>query len=183
LRLPTIQADRDRYLSPGTIVGRFFADAENAHHKRQDTLLHAFKQLVDGGLITNGSLFDETNSRALLDAGIDMIEFSVDACDSQTYAIVRKGLEWDTLVENTKRMLLLRNTLKRPSKIVASAVVQTGVDINAVEKYWVDGIGVDYLIKHKFLTWGDNTTLDGSRSSDPAAYLFSSGLTSIPVAT
>jgi radical SAM protein with 4Fe4S-binding SPASM domain len=30
---------------------------------------------------------------------------------------------------------------------------------------------MDYLIKRKFLTWGENTTLDGSRSSDPAAYL------------
>jgi glycosyltransferase involved in cell wall biosynthesis len=31
-------------------VARFFADTETAHHKRQDTLLQAFKQLVDGGL-------------------------------------------------------------------------------------------------------------------------------------
>ena len=30
---------------------------------------------------------------------------------------------------------------------------------------------MDYLIKRKFLTWGENTTLDGSRSSDPAPYL------------
>ena len=57
------------------------------------------------------------------------------------------------------------------SKIVASGVNQNGVDIDAVEKYWVDEIGVDYFIKRKFLTWGVNTTLDGSRSADPAAYL------------
>ena len=38
-----------------------------------------------------------------------MIEFSVDACDPATYAVVRKGLEWDTLVENARRMLSLRN--------------------------------------------------------------------------
>jgi glycosyltransferase involved in cell wall biosynthesis len=31
-------------------VARFFADTETVHHKRQDTLLHLFKQLVDGGL-------------------------------------------------------------------------------------------------------------------------------------
>ena len=24
-----------------------------------------------------------------------MIEFSVDACDPETYAVVRKGLDWD----------------------------------------------------------------------------------------
>ena len=65
----------------------------------------------------------------------------------------------------------LRNGSRSTSKIVASAVVQSGVDIDAVEKYWVEGIGIDYLIKRKFLTWGVNTTLDASRSSDPAAYL------------
>jgi glycosyltransferase involved in cell wall biosynthesis len=31
-------------------VARFFADREAAHHKRQDILLHAFKQAVDRGL-------------------------------------------------------------------------------------------------------------------------------------
>jgi hypothetical protein len=100
-----------------------------------------------------------------------MIEFSVDACDPQTYAVVRRGLDWDTLVANTRRMLALRNACEGSSKIVASAVAQSGLDIEAVEQYWVDGIGVDYLIKRKFLTWGGNTTLDASRSSDPSPYL------------
>ena len=141
------------------------------HPQATELLVYAKNVGCKIGLITNGSLFDEANSRALLDAGVDMIEFSVDACDPQTYAVVRKGLEWDALVENSKRMLSLRNARKSSSKIVASAVVQTGVDIDAVEKYWVDGIGMDYLIKRKFLTWGTNTTLDASSSADPAAYL------------
>ena len=141
------------------------------HPQATELLVYAKNVGCKIGLITNGSLFDETNSRALLDAGVDMIEFSVDACDPQTYAVVRKGLEWDSLVENANRMLSLRNTLKRTSKIVASAVMQKGIDIDAVEKLLGRRIGVDYLIKRKFLTWGDNTTLDGSRSADPAAYL------------
>jgi MoaA/NifB/PqqE/SkfB family radical SAM enzyme len=141
------------------------------HPQATELLVYAKNVGCKIGLITNGSLFDEANSRALLDAGVDMIEFSVDACDRQTYAVVRKGLEWDELVANAKRMLALRDRQKANSKIVASAVAQNGVDIEAVEKYWVEDIGVDYLIKRKFLTWGDNTTLDASRSSDPAVYL------------
>jgi MoaA/NifB/PqqE/SkfB family radical SAM enzyme len=141
------------------------------HPQATELLVYAKKVGCKIGLITNGSLFDEANSRALLDAGVDMIEFSVDACEPQTYAVVRKGLEWDVLVENARRMLSMRNERRSSSKIVASAVVQTGINIGAVEKYWVDGVGMDYLIKRKFLTWGENTTLDGSRSSDPAPYL------------
>ena len=64
-----------------------------------------------------------------------------------------------------------RQHLRSASKIVASGVNQKGVDIDAVERFWVEGIGVDYLIKRKFLTWGVNTTLDASRSADPAPYL------------
>jgi MoaA/NifB/PqqE/SkfB family radical SAM enzyme len=141
------------------------------HPQATELIVYARQVGCKIGLITNGSLFDAENSQALLDAGVDMIEFSVDACDPQTYAVVRKGLVWETLVEAVQRMVALRNTVKSGSKIVASAVVQAGVDIDAVEKFWVDQIGVDYLIKRKFLTWGANTMLDPSRSADPVAYL------------
>jgi radical SAM protein with 4Fe4S-binding SPASM domain len=95
----------------------------------------------------------------------------VDACDPETYAIVRKGLKWDRLLQNARRMLDMRNRLGSSSKIVASGVNQNGVDIAAVEQFWRDEIGVDNFIKRKFLTWGVNTTLDASRSADPAPYL------------
>ena len=141
------------------------------HPQAVELLVYAKQVGCKIGLITNGSLFTEAKSVALLNAGVDMIEFSVDARDPETYAVVRKGLDWDELVENVKRMVALRNSLKSSSKIIASAVAQTGVDASAVEKFWVEEIGVDYLIKRKYLTWGVNTTLDPSRSADPAAYL------------
>lgn len=123
------------------------------------------------GLITNGSAFTEKKSIQLLKAGVDMIEFSVDACDAGTYAVVRKGLKWERLVRNVKRMIFYRNQLGSKSKIVASGVNQTGVDINVVEKFWRDEIGVDNFIKRKFLTWGENTTLNADLSADPTPYL------------
>lgn len=141
------------------------------HPQATELLVYAKSKGCKIGLITNGSLFTEENSRALLAADVDMIEFSVDACDPANYAIYRKGLDWDVLLENFKRMVALRKEMRSKSKIVCSAVNQDGVDINEIEKYWVDGLGADYLIKRKFLTWGGNTTLDGQRSADPSAYL------------
>src|SRR5215510_13975316 len=102
------------------------------HPQATELLVYAKQAGCKIGLITNGSLFDEQNSRALLAAGVDMIEFSVDACEPATYAIVRKGLEWDVLVDNARRMLALRAEMKSASKIIGSAVAQTGVDIGAV---------------------------------------------------
>jgi MoaA/NifB/PqqE/SkfB family radical SAM enzyme len=146
------------------------------HPQGTELLVYAKEKGCKIGLITNGSLFNEENSRALLTAGVDMIEFSVDACEPESYSVVRAGLEWDTLVENFERMVAMRAELRSPSKIVCSAVHQQGIDIEAVEKFWIDGKGADYLIKRKFLTWGANTTLDGTRSADPSAYLESENL-------
>lgn len=139
--------------------------------KATELLVYAKKVGCKIGLITNGSAFTEKSSRALLEAGVDMIEFSVDACDEENYAIVRKGLKWSRLLRNVKRMLALRNEMRSASKIIASAVNQKQVDIDAVEKFWCEEIGVDHLIKRKFLTWGINTELDNSRSADVTPYL------------
>ena len=141
------------------------------HPQATELLVYAKKVGCKIGLITNGSAFTERNSRALLAAGVDMIEFSVDACDEQTYSVVRKGLKWDRLLRNARRMLAIRDQIKSKSKIIASGVNQQGVDIDAVERFWREDVGVDNFIKRKFLTWGTNTSLTADRSADPAPYL------------
>ncbi len=141
------------------------------HPQARDLLVYAKQVGCKVGLITNGSLFDDDTIEAFVTAGVDMIEFSVDACKPEDYAVVRKGLSWDTLLDTVRRTVAVRNARRGTSKIIASAVNQNPIDIDAVERFWVDGVGVDYLIKRKFLTWGANTELDDSRSADPAAYL------------
>jgi len=141
------------------------------HPQATELLVYAKKVGCKIGLITNGSAFTERNSRALLAAGVDMIEFSVDARDEDTYSVVRKGLKWDRLLRNARRMLSIRDEIGSKSKIIASGVNQQGVDIDAVERFWREEIGVDNFIKRKFLTWGVNTSLNADRSADPAPYL------------
>ena len=114
------------------------------------------------GLITNGTAFTEDSSRAILEAGVDMIEFSVDAADAATYERVRAKLNWDRLVRNVTRMIALRDRLHASSKIIASGIIQQGVSIDEVESFWRK-VGVDGFIRRKFLTWG---WLDKSMSAD-----------------
>ena len=141
------------------------------HPKAKELLVYAKEAGCRIGLITNGSKFTEKTTLALLRAGVDMIEFSVDARDEATYSVVRKGLKWHKLVDNVRRMLRLRNAMNSPSKIVASGVNQKGVDIDAVEAFWREEIGVDNFIGRKFLTWGSNTRLDAERSADATPYI------------
>lgn len=136
------------------------------HPKAVELIEYAKQAGAKIGLITNGSRFNEENSRRLLEAQVDMIEFSVDAADPETYDRVRKGLNWDILVNNVRRMVELRNMLKSSTKIIASGVNQEGVDIEAVAGFW-EPI-VDNFQKRKYLTWGIN---DPSKSADPAPYL------------
>lgn len=141
------------------------------HPQAVELLCYAKEVGCKIGLINNGSAMNKKNAKALLEAGVDMIEFSVDACDEETYSTVRKGLEWDRLVRNVKHTIALRDELGSQSKIVASGINQKGVDIKAVEAYWRDDIGIDNFISRKFLTWGVNTTIDSDESADSAAYL------------
>jgi radical SAM protein with 4Fe4S-binding SPASM domain len=143
------------------------------HKKAVELLTYAKNVGCRIGLITNGSKFTEKNSRALLEAGVDMIEFSVDADNAKDYEKVREGLKWDVLLRNVKRMVKIRAELgnKCKSKIIASGVNQVDIDIDNVAKFWTDEIGVDNFIKRKFLTWGISTELDDSRSADTTPYL------------
>lgn len=117
------------------------------------------------GLITNGSLFEEEKLMRIIDAGIDAIEFSVDAGDRDTYAIVRPGLDWDTLNRNVHLAKTIRDQKKAETRIICSMINQTGVDIEFAQKYWSDK--VDKVQVRKFLTWGYND----DHSADPTPYL------------
>ena len=118
------------------------------------------------GLITNGSVFNEASIRALLEAQIDMVEFSVDAGDPETYDRVRKGLSWTQLTQNVGMFVRLRNQAKLSTRIIASGVNQKGVDIEQVETFWTPL--VDTFQKRKFLTWSINKP---EQSADSSAYL------------
>jgi len=117
------------------------------------------------GLITNGSRFTRDSLRRLLDCGIDMIEFSVDAADPETYRRVRPGLDWERLLTNVRTAVELRDQMRAPTKIIASGVNQKGVDIEAVAAFWSPL--VDEFQKRKYLTWNINP----DRSADPTPYL------------
>lgn len=118
------------------------------------------------GLITNGSRFTPEIVNRLFEAGLDMLEFSVDASDPEAYKNVRPGLDWDNLVKTVKYSVEIRNDMKANTKIIASGINQEGVDIDKVALFW-EPI-VDTFQKRKYLTWGIN---DPSKSADDIAYL------------
>lgn len=148
------------------------------HPKAVELLVYAKMKGCKIGLITNGSKFEGRSLEKLIDSEVDLIEFSVDADNEKDYAIYRKGLNWHTLNKNVERAVEYRNKIKSKTKIIVSAVNQKGINLESVEDYWVNkskhkqnfGQGADYIIKRKYLSWGNNTEIDQTKSADPAPY-------------
>jgi MoaA/NifB/PqqE/SkfB family radical SAM enzyme len=132
---------------------------------------------------TNGSMFgpdDLGKSRlhSIIDSGVEMIEFSMDAADHLTYNKLRPPVtgkdprsseqRWEDQVNNVREALRYRdNTGKFETKIVVSMIRQKELfDIESAKKYWKDVVKVDNVITRKFLTWDNNTNLTFDHSLD-----------------
>lgn len=134
------------------------------HPQAVELLTYAKDKGCRIGLITNGSRFTPEQLETLLRAGVDAIEFSVDAPDAATYQRVR-GLDWDILNRNARTARELRDRLGAPTRLVASVINQEGVDVDAAQAYWSQI--VDKVQVRKYLTWGYNE----DHSADASPYL------------
>jgi MoaA/NifB/PqqE/SkfB family radical SAM enzyme len=137
-------------------------------------------------LNTNGSLFGPNQVlrqklERILRAGIDLIEFSMDAGDAETYARVRPPHGgpprdpqkwWSDHVGNVRAALELRKQLKVSSRIVVSIIRQDAIEgkLDAAVQFWLKEVGVDDVITRKFLTWDDNTAIPAGKALDKHLY-------------
>ena len=137
-------------------------------------------------LNTNGSMFGPTPKlrkklERLITAGIDLIEFSMDAADAKTYAKLRpphggapRNAEqwWSQHVNNVRAALELRKQFRSPTRVVVSIIRQQEIEgrLDVAVDFWLKEIGVDDVITRKFLTWDDNTTISTGKAMDPHLY-------------
>src|SRR5262249_28129543 len=111
-----------------------------------------------------------------------LIEFSMDAGDAETYAVVRPPHRggpprdpekwWQNAVGNVRAALEARTRLRASSRIVVSIIRQQQIEgrLDAAVDFWLKEIGVDEVITRKFLTWDDNTYIQVGKALDPHLY-------------
>ncbi len=135
---------------------------------------------------TNGSMLGPSPKHRrklerLISAGVDLIEFSMDAGDATTYARVRPphrgsprdpAAWWNDHVSNVRAALELRLSHKATSRVVVSIIRQEATEgmLEAAIDFWVKEIGVDDVITRKFLTWDDNTRIPFGKALDKHLY-------------
>lgn len=96
-------------------------------------------------LTTNGTIMNESRTKRLLDAGVHMIDISIDAFTPETYAKIRVNGDLEVTRANVNRLLeWVRGTA---TKVVVSFIEQTDNrdEIEDFRRYWT-GQGADYVI-------------------------------------
>jgi MoaA/NifB/PqqE/SkfB family radical SAM enzyme len=135
---------------------------------------------------TNGTMFGpipklRARLERLIRAHIDLLEFSMDAGDPETYAIVRPQHAgrpsdperwWSRSVDNVRAALALRRELRAPTRIVVSMIRQEILEsrLESAIDFWRNDVGVDEVITRKFLTWDDNTSIPFEKGLDKELY-------------
>ena len=92
--------------------------------------------IAEVGVITNGSLLGPDVARAIVDAGLDAINISLDAAGKDTFERTRVGLKYDKVIANLEGFLAVRAASgKRRPKLILSFVRQGN---SAEEQAFID---------------------------------------------
>jgi hypothetical protein len=78
------------------------------------------KGIARVAIFSNGSLLTTDKINELIDAGLDQIKVSFDGATSEEFEKIRFPLKFDTIIENIKELVRIRNFKKSPLKIKAA---------------------------------------------------------------
>jgi len=92
-------------------------------------LPHRIKMMKDAGvkkvsISSNGSLLNEKNSVAIIEAGLDDIYLTIDSLKKETYEAIRVRLDFDEVYNNVINFISLRNKLNPQLMIRVQMILQ-----------------------------------------------------------
>jgi MoaA/NifB/PqqE/SkfB family radical SAM enzyme len=105
---------------------RIAGDGEPTIHPRIMDMIKYVKANCKAvlNLTTNGLVTGREQADEMLNAGIDFIDFSIDAFSKPVYDMVRRGGKYERLIANIMNVLDRRQALRAKTKIMVSFVAQ-----------------------------------------------------------
>lgn len=64
-------------------------------------------------MVCNAMLLTEEKAKTLIQSGLDLILFSIDAATKETFERIRKGSDYEQVITNIERFIKMRNELSR----------------------------------------------------------------------
>ena len=121
---------------------RVTADGEPLLHPGLEKMLAyaTARKVGPVGLTSNGMLMNEDMARRILDTGVFLVDFSLDAVRAETYAKIRRGLDFTEVVRNVERFTELRDKHRYGCKVMVSFVKQDANrrELDAFQARWQD---------------------------------------------
>ncbi len=106
--------------------------------------------VVDVSLHTNGLLLNDNMSRELIDAGLTMMMFSIDAAKEESYKLIRGG-DFKKVQQNVLNFIEIRNVAGKTLPLVRVSFVENRVNTDELEdfiSFWKDK--ADYFAIQSF---------------------------------
>jgi len=145
------------------ITYRPFLQNEALLDKRLPQIVAYIKedQTARAEINTNGSLLDERRSTRLIEAGIDLVRFSIDAFSPETFAMCRVGLDYQTVVDNINRFITIAG---RQHGRVVTEVRMIDMDANKHEQqdfidYWSERADRALIVPLYHWPWDDGVEM------------------------
>ncbi|MBT89809.1 MAG: hypothetical protein CMN79_04890 [Spirochaetales bacterium] len=112
---------------------------------------------------SNGSLLNEEKANALLESGLDQIDFSVDAINKETYEKIRIGLDYHTVMNNIENFIKMRDKRGAKTRVRFRYVIQKGINDKEFDdfcSYWKTRLNKEDAISGKKVhTFGGNVKM------------------------
>ena len=128
---------------------RYTGEGEPLLHKKLVGMLAYAREKTDMQitLTTNGTLLDEKRGKAVIAAGVDIVDVSIDAYNPSTFAKVRVKGELEPVQRNVKTLIQLSKDSGGNTKVMVSFVEQ---ELNRFEsepfkQYW-EAAGADFVV-------------------------------------
>lgn len=119
------------------------------HPELAKMVAYADEQKRFSSIVSNGSLWTESRSKELLDAGVDVIAISLDLAEPHEMEADRLGLKYDRVVDTIARLLSWRDIHRPLTAVGVSAVVKRHILEQPEELHRhvkrLDDLGIDFL--------------------------------------
>ncbi|MDQ3239055.1 MAG: radical SAM protein [bacterium] len=157
----------------GVQVLTLIKDGESLIHPRVHELIKYAKDRKAAKRIeifSNAILLDEDRGIKLIEAGLDVLNISLDAMDSETYKKIKGRDQYDVVVKNTKRFAEIKREMgKKKPLLVAKFIGMTenGEQLEQFKTFW-RGVADQVLISpyHNYGGGAKDRSLSSQKKSE-----------------